>query len=110
MGDGEHSWASAEWVMMIRNCFVREEGPNTLIIGSSILTEWVSEGQTLSFGPAQTAFGPVTVRVTKEGSALVLDWDAHWRTPPSALVVMMLDQMQLVGDVGGISTWRFETA
>ena len=26
MGDGQHGWAAAEWVMMIRNLFVREEG------------------------------------------------------------------------------------
>ncbi|MBP2687710.1 MAG: hypothetical protein H6Q81_2615, partial [Deltaproteobacteria bacterium] len=26
MGDGHHAWASAEWVLMIRNMFVREEG------------------------------------------------------------------------------------
>ncbi|MFP5344729.1 MAG: hypothetical protein ACLGGU_03675, partial [Gammaproteobacteria bacterium] len=25
MGDGQHVWAAAEWVLMIRNCFVREE-------------------------------------------------------------------------------------
>jgi len=26
MGDGQHVWAAAEWVLMMRNCFVREEG------------------------------------------------------------------------------------
>ena len=25
MGDGQHVWAAAEWMMMMRNCFVREE-------------------------------------------------------------------------------------
>lgn len=25
MGDGQHVWAAAEWVLMIRNCFIREE-------------------------------------------------------------------------------------
>jgi hypothetical protein len=23
MGDGQHGWAAGEWIMMIRNCFVR---------------------------------------------------------------------------------------
>ena len=36
MGDGQHGWAAAEWVMMMRNCFVREEG-DRLIIGSGIV-------------------------------------------------------------------------
>jgi GH15 family glucan-1,4-alpha-glucosidase len=25
MGDGQHVWAAAEWVLMIRNCFVRKK-------------------------------------------------------------------------------------
>jgi len=26
MGDGQHVWAAAEWLMIVRHCFVREEG------------------------------------------------------------------------------------
>lgn len=28
MGDGQHGWAAAEWVQLVRNLFVREEGEN----------------------------------------------------------------------------------
>jgi GH15 family glucan-1,4-alpha-glucosidase len=35
MGDGQHVWAAAEWVLMLRNCFVREEG-NGLILCSGM--------------------------------------------------------------------------
>src|SRR5690606_18537012 len=39
MGDGQHGWAAAEWIMMIRNAFVREES-DRLIIGSGLLGSW----------------------------------------------------------------------
>ncbi|MES2923120.1 MAG: hypothetical protein V4819_16305 [Verrucomicrobiota bacterium] len=72
MGDGQHGWAAAEWLMMIRNCFVREED-GMVIIGSGILPEW-SEGE-ISFGPTLTAWGPVTVCLTDA----LLTLDAQWR-------------------------------
>jgi hypothetical protein len=74
MGDGQHGWAAGEWIMMIRNCFVREEG-DTLIIGSGLLPEWLEGGQPVMFGPTLTPWGQVTIRL--EGSRLTLD--AAWR-------------------------------
>jgi hypothetical protein len=60
MGDGQHGWAAAEWIMLIRNLFVREEG-RKLIIGSGILPEWLADGEPIGFGPTLTSFGFVTV-------------------------------------------------
>jgi hypothetical protein len=65
MGDGQHGWAAAEWAMMIRNLFVREEG-ETLILGSGILPEWIASGLPAGFGPTRTLFGPVEVRFIKK--------------------------------------------
>ncbi len=61
MGDGQHIWAACEWAMMVRNCFVREEG-SRLIIGSGVRPEWW-RAMGASFGPTLTPFGPVTVRL-----------------------------------------------
>lgn len=72
MGDGQHGWAAAEWVMMIRNCFVREE-EDELIIGSGILPEWIGEGT--SYGPTLTAWGLVSV--TLSGTKLSIN--GKWR-------------------------------
>jgi len=74
MGDGQHGWAAAEWIMMMRNCFVREE-EGMLVIGSGILPEWLAGDGELRFGPTPTAWGPVSVSLT--GSKLVLT--THWR-------------------------------
>ena len=56
MGDGQHGWAAAEWIMMMRNCFVREEADH-LVIGSGLLPEWLESGEELFFGPTLTRMG-----------------------------------------------------
>jgi len=75
MGDGQHGWAAAEWVMMIRNCFVREEADH-LVIGSGILPEWLENGSTVRFGPTLTAWGSLSV----EASAVRVKFEANWRS------------------------------
>jgi hypothetical protein len=67
MGDGQHGWASAEWIMMMRNLFVREEG-NTLIIGSGIFPQWLEQDGEISFGPTLVPGGKLTVRIQKCGN------------------------------------------
>jgi hypothetical protein len=74
MGDGQHGWAAAEWIMMMRNCFVREE-KDILVIGSGILSEWLVEGGEIYFGPTSTAWGTVSVKLA--GALLTLS--AQWR-------------------------------
>ena len=81
MGDGQHGWAAAEWIMMLRNCFVREEADH-LVIGSGILPEWLEAGSELRFGPSLTAWGPVTVRVN-DGQVFV---EGAWREEAPRIV------------------------
>src|SRR5690606_6150598 len=41
MGDGQHAWAAAEWIMMIRNSFVfEEEFEDKLVVGAGLSPEW----------------------------------------------------------------------
>ncbi|MEX2578762.1 MAG: hypothetical protein WD342_06865 [Verrucomicrobiales bacterium] len=77
MGDGQHGWAAAEWIMMVRNCFVREEA-DAVVVGSGILPEWLEDGKRLRFGPTLTAWG--AVEVTVEGTRLTLG--TRWRSSP----------------------------
>lgn len=82
MGDGQHGWAAAEWVMMIRNCFVREE-TDRLIIGSGLLPQWLATDEELSFGPTLTPWGRVTVRIMQPASNPRVQVDGQWfETPP----------------------------
>jgi len=77
MGDGQHGWAAAEWVMMIRNLFLREEGQK-LIIGGGIFPEWLQKETDISFGPTQTPFGPIFIRILRKGDDYLLAFEAHW--------------------------------
>lgn len=78
MGDGQHLWASSEWVMMIRNCFVREE-KDTLILCSGIPRRWIASGREMFFGPAPTSFGTVNVRISPSAEKITVRVDARWR-------------------------------
>lgn len=78
MGDGQHGWAAAEWVMMMRNIFVREEG-DRLIVGSGIFPRWIQSEEGLAFGPTPTPFGDVGVRIFKENGKTSVAIDAEWR-------------------------------
>jgi hypothetical protein len=79
MGDGHHVWAAAEWVLMIRNCFVREEG-NTLIMAAGVPQRWLEQEKSyISFGPAPTTFGTVTVTIVPDSTdQIVVLWKAEW--------------------------------
>ncbi len=79
MGDGHHVWASAEWVVMQRNCFVREEGEG-LVLGAGLFPEWLAQPKPLFFGPTPTPFGQVTVRVLPEGEHITVAWHGEWRS------------------------------
>jgi len=77
MGDGQHVWAAAEWVFMIRNCFIREE-KDRLILASGIPQIWLSGRETLSFGPAPTLFGRVSLSIKPEKDRIIVVWHGEW--------------------------------
>jgi hypothetical protein len=79
MGDGQHVWAAAEWVLMLRNCFVREER-GRLILCNGVARRWLQSGAAISFGPAPTTFGTVSVNIeVKEAEPRVrVTWQGEW--------------------------------
>jgi putative flippase GtrA len=83
MGDGQHVWAAAEWVLMIRNCFVREEAER-LILCSGIPRIWLEKKQTMAFGWAPTSFGDIQISIKPQGQNIIVEWNGQWLTkePP----------------------------
>lgn len=85
MGDGEHVWAAAEWIMMLRNCFVREEG-GALIIGSGVRPEWLQHGEPLGIEGTLTPFGELSVWLRALSAVeLELTLEGEWRGAPPAI-------------------------
>ena len=92
MGDGQHIWAAADWALMIRNLFVREEG-DKLILGSGLFSRWLKQNEPFSFGPTLTPFGPVSVTCKPNSSRqLELTLDATWRSEPPIVEVRVPGQ------------------
>jgi len=86
MGDGQHVWAAAEWTLMIRNMFVREEAWG-LALATGVPPEWLRAGEEVSFGPTATPWGAVTVRVISTEEGARVSWDADWREEPPKIKV-----------------------
>ncbi|MFP4380443.1 MAG: hypothetical protein ACLFUS_08060 [Candidatus Sumerlaeia bacterium] len=90
MGDGQHVWAAAEWVLMMRSLFVMEDLPSKrLVLGAGILPEWVESGAPVSFGPTQTPWGPIRVWLDREGDTPELRWEGEWRDEEPEIEVRM---------------------
>jgi len=102
MGDGQHGWAAAEWVLALRALFLREETDH-LIVGSGLFPEWLASGAELSYGPSPTAWGPVTVRVDVwEEDACRVAVDGRWHdTPPEIMVALPGFRPQKVQQING---------
>lgn len=88
MGDGQHVWAAAEWVLMLRNCFVLEEG-ETLVLGAGIPSQWLREGERLMLGPSPTLHGPIRLEIRSQGAEAVLNWEADWHVEAPEIVVRL---------------------
>lgn len=95
MGDGQHGWAVAEYIMLIRNMFVMEEA-DTLIIGSGILPEWLEMKRPISFGPTLTPFGRVRVDIDHTNGSVTVKLSADWRLQPATVTARIPGYRQAV--------------
>jgi hypothetical protein len=86
MGDGQHTWAAAEWVMMIHNMFAAEEG-DRLILLRGIPSKWLDASVPLELGPVHTRFGVLDIVVEPGKDCVEVKWTAWWRSPPAELVI-----------------------
>jgi len=93
MGDGQHIWAAAEWILMIRNCFAREEA-GKLILCAGIPAVWMTEGKEASLGPMLTSFGPVKVQVKTEHGKVKIEWSGDWRDAKEPSIEIRLPTYQ----------------
>ena len=88
MGDGQQVWAAAEWVMIIRNCFVREE-EDRLILCSGIPRVWLDKNQTIAFGPAPTSFGDISISIKPQGQNILVEWHGEWFVKEPAIDIQL---------------------
>ena len=100
MGDGQHAWAAAEWLLMMRALFLREEADH-LVIGPGLPTSWFNDPTVgdLSYGPTATRWGRITVqfirRAGASGWSLRVDGKWHGKVPLLRLSVPGFEPMEI---------------
>ncbi|MGC4073845.1 MAG: hypothetical protein QM760_15300 [Nibricoccus sp.] len=81
MGDGQHAWAAAEWLLMMRALFVREESDH-LVVGAGIPADWFTKSERFSYGPTGTVWGAVSVLFTRRDGHWLVKIDGKWIGQP----------------------------
>ena len=89
MGDGQHVWAAAEWIMLMRNALVLEElKRDRLILGAGIARQWLSGTDPLKIGPTPTAWGPVDASfLPQPGGKVRIEWRGSWFHDPPEMEI-----------------------
>ena len=90
MGDGQHVWAAAEWVLMVRALFLREEG-DRLVLLPGVERRWLEGDAAVAYGPVPTRFGSISLRAgpADADGGIPVQWEARWRQPPRELQVAL---------------------
>jgi hypothetical protein len=117
-----HGWWAAEYVTLLRNMLVREDG-HEVLVASALSPAWLLPGQTLSVADAPTRFGPVSFTLRAVHGGARLSWRAAlspeaglwWPVPASARAVRArgLDggRIPLPGASGSVTvSWRLSRA
>jgi hypothetical protein len=93
MGDGDHGWAAAEFISLIRDMFVFEN-QNRLYLGAGIFSKWFDLLETdidhknhplvcsdvsttrhsIKLNNASTLFGTVSYVIQKQNTDIILEW------------------------------------
>jgi hypothetical protein len=88
MGDGQHGWAAAEWLLMMRNMFIREEA-DTVVLASGIPAQWLEPGAVLACGPSPVSGGAVSLKILPGADSVELCWMCTWHSAPRPLLIAL---------------------
>jgi hypothetical protein len=85
-GDGQHGWASAEWLLLVRALLFQEER-RRLVLTPALPADWLTSAGYLSVENAPTRFGPISYHLEWDGDRhLHLQLTPRWRSTPPEVV------------------------
>jgi hypothetical protein len=88
MGDGQHIWAAAEWVVYLRNCLVyEEEKTKQLVLGAGFDPAWIRPGVRMRIDPAATLWGQVSAVFECGPEDIRVHCDAQWHEHAPEVVI-----------------------
>jgi hypothetical protein len=68
-----HGWGGAEYVTLLRNMLVREQG-SSIYLMSAVSPNWLGGGKRIRVAGAPTLFGPVSFTLTSTDRGATLRW------------------------------------
>lgn len=74
-----HGWWAAEYVTLLRNMLVREDG-NGIVLMSAISPSWLRAGQVVAVREVPTTFGTVAFTLTPNANGATLSWRTGLRS------------------------------
>ena len=77
MGDGQHIWSAAEWVMFMINSIAMEYR-DSIILGAGIFPQWLKSQNVIQAGPIRTNYGQLDVEIKISAGDVTLSWKAQW--------------------------------
>ena len=84
-----------------RFSFVLRNGKeNKLILCSGVSDQIIGQEKELSFGPALTVFGEVSVSIKKEKHTATINWQAKWNGEPPALEIHLPGYPRVLAEEG----------
>lgn len=78
MGDGDHGWAAAEFVSLVRDMLVCERGGRLLLM-PAVPRAWFRPGLDLAVRRAATCYGQAEYTFRQAGESAVLAWKVNRR-------------------------------
>jgi hypothetical protein len=84
-----HGWGAAEYVSLLRNMLVREQG-NGVVLLSALSPSWLKPGQTVAVRRGATAFGPITFTLRTRSGGATLSWSSRLRRGTSLTAIVPL--------------------
>jgi hypothetical protein len=88
MGDGQHIWACAEWIIMIVNSFVMEQGEK-FIIGAGVFPDWLAKENEITIGPVTTSRGVMRVKLYANTNNITVEWEGRWHAATPEIEVKL---------------------
>ncbi len=88
MGDGQHAWAAAEWISMMRQSFVREEGDD-LVLGAGVDPRWLESGEAFGISNAPTHFGNLDLYFEPFEDSIRVRWHGEWHRQPATVTLAL---------------------
>ena len=81
-GDGHHGWAAADFLSLIRNMLLFEEGERLVLLPVAY-HRWMEADQEIGVTDAPTEFGVVSYRVQGEADRIILTLNPEFTHPPA---------------------------